>query len=164
MGGRGSGGRRIGAGRKRKGTVIAFMHGSRQRAGQAPDAPSAVVQVAPPQDITQDELEVWERHAPDALTAGTLTPSTARSFVRMVCLPEVRYASALATLEAEGWTYQKQTEMGKEPKVHPEQQRLEFWYRRIVDGHREFKLSPFGKAVAEPAKPVDPFAEFEAHA
>ena len=164
MGGRGSGGRRIGAGRKRKGNVVAFMHGSRQRVVQVPDAPLVSDEIAPPSDILPAELEVWQRHAPDALRAGTLTLSTARSFVRMVCLPEVRYASALATLEAEGWTYQKQTEMGKEPKVHPEQQRLEFWYRRIVDGHREFKLSPFGKAVAEPEKVVDPFAEFEAHA
>ena len=164
MGGRGSGGRRIGAGRKRKGNVVAFTHGSRQRADQASSAPVVSVEVAPPADILPAELEVWQRHAPDALRAGTLTLSTARSFVRMVCLPEVRYASALATLEAEGWTYQKQTELGKEPKVHPEQQRLEFWYRRIVDGHREFKLSPFGKAVAEPEKVVDPFAEFEAHA
>ena len=81
-----------------------------------------------------------------------------------MCLPEVRYNQAFVALEKEGWTYEKVTELGREPKTHPEQQRLEFWYRRIVDGHREFKLSPFGKAVAEPAKVVDPFAEFEAQA
>jgi hypothetical protein len=120
--------------------------------------------VAPPEGISAAELEVWQLHAADAVAAGTLTPSTARSFVRLVCDPQVRYNSALVTLEKEGWTYQKATEAGKEPKTHPEQQRLEFWYRRVVDGHREFKLSPFGKAVSEPAKVVDPFAEFEAHA
>lgn len=165
MGGRGSGGRRIGAGRKRKGTVVAFTHGSRQRLGPAVEPPPApATQVSPPSDITPDELAVWIRHAPDALLAGTLTRGTARSFVRLVCHPEVLYTQAMKTLEAEGWTYQKRTELGVEPKVHPEQQRLEFWYRRLVDGHREFKLSPFGKPVGEAAKPDDPFAEFEAHA
>lgn len=164
MGGRGSGGRRIGAGRKRKDNVVAFTHGSRQRAASGVEATVNQAVVVPPEDIQPAELEVWARLAPDALRAGTLSPSTARSFVRLVCLPEVLYAQALATLEREGWTYQKQTEMGAEPKTHPEQQRLEFWYRRIVDGHREFKLSPFGKPVVELAKPDDPFAEFEAHA
>lgn len=165
MGGRGSGGRRIGAGRKRKGQVIAFAHGSRQRAGQVPEAPAEPgPPVEPPPETTPDELVIWQQHAPDALAAGTLTVRTARSFVRLVCTPEVTYKRILATLEAEGWTYQKRTELGVEPKTNPSQQRLEYWFRRIADGHREFQLSPFGKSVADVAKPVDPFAEFEAHA
>lgn len=165
MGGRGSGGRRIGAGRKAKGNVVAFTHGSRQRTVPPPEAP--VIHgdpVDPPADITPDALVVWQIHAPDAIRAGTLTRQTARSFVHQVCMSEVIYNRIMATLEADGWTYQKRTEMGVEPKTHPAQNRLEYWYRRIVDGHHEYKLSPFGRAVAEAAKPVDPFAEFEAHA
>ena len=100
----------------------------------------------------------------DAIRAGTLTRQTARSFVHLVCASEVIYNRIMATLEADGWTYQKRTEMGTEPKTHPAQNRLEYWYRRIVDGHHEFKLAPFGRTVVEPAKPIDPFAEFEAHA
>ena len=165
MGGRGSGGRRIGAGRKRKDNVVAFTHGSRQRAGQAQEAPVVSGDpVDPPADITPEQLAVWALHAPDAIRAGTLTRQTARSFVHLVCSPEVIYNRILATLEADGWTYQKRTEMGLEPKTHPAQNRLEYWYRRIVDGHHEYKLAPFGRPVAEPAKIVDPFAEFEAHA
>ena len=165
MGGRGSGGRRIGAGRKRKDNVVAFTHGSRQRAGQAQEAPVVPGDpVDPPADITPEQLAVWELHAPDAIRAGTLTKQTARSFVHLVCASEVIYNRIMATLEADGWTYQKRTELGSEPKTHPAQNRLEYWYRRIVDGHHEFKLAPFGRTVAEPVKVVDPFAEFEAHA
>ena len=165
MGGRGSGGRRIGAGRKRRDNVVAFTHGSRQRVGPAVEAPVGPVDpVDPPPDITPEQLAVWALHAPDAIRAGTLTRQTARSFVHLVCASEVIYNRIMTTLETDGWTYLKQTEMGTEPKTHPAQNRLEYWYRRIVDGHHEFKLAPFGQTVAEPAKPADPFAEFEAHA
>jgi hypothetical protein len=144
---------------------VAFTHGSRQRAGQVVEAPVIPGEpVDPPADITPEQLAVWALHAPDAIRAGTLTKQTARSFVHLVCASEVIYNRIMATLEADGWTYQKRTEMGTEPKTHPAQNRLEYWYRRIVDGHHEFKLAPFGRTVVEPARPVDPFAEFEAQA
>jgi phage terminase small subunit len=164
MGGKGSGGRRVGAGRKRKATVIAFVHGSRQRTGSDSSEASDLAHVDPPEDITPDALSVWRLHAPDAIKAGTLTPLTARSFVQLVCDPEVVYARILKTLETDGWTYMRMGENGKEPKKHPLITDLQNWHRRIDAGHARFCLAPLGKPVVEPAKPVDPFAEFEAHA
>ena len=165
MGGKGSGGRRLGAGRKRKANVLAFAHGSRQRAGQAPEAPGAGgALVDPPSNITEAELAVWVLHAPDAAKAGTLTAQTARSFVQLVCAPEVVYNRILATLEKEGWTYLRMGENGAEPKKHPLITDLQNWHRRVDAGHARFCLAPLGKAIVEPAKPADPFAEFAEHA
>lgn len=165
MGGKGSGGRRAGAGRKRKANVVAFLHGSRQRAGAALDTLTGPgTQVEPPDGITPEALAVWGLHASDAVKAGTLTPLTARSFMQLVCDPEVVYARILATLEKEGWTYMRMGENGAEPKKHPLITDLQNWHRRVDAGHARFCLAPLGKSIAEQAKPVDPFAEFEAHA
>lgn len=165
MGGKGSGGRRLGAGRKRKANVVAFIHGSRQRAHDALDtADGSDAKVDPPGEITPAALAVWELHARDAIKAGTLTPLTARSFMQLVCEPEVVYARILATLEKEGWTYIRMGENGAEPKKHPLITDLQNWHRRVDAGHARFYLAPLGKPIVEAAKPDDPFAEFEAHA
>jgi len=164
MGGRGSGGRRIGAGRKRKDNVLAFQHGSRQRAGQAPEAPAMPVPVEPPPGIRDAERAVWERHAPDAIRAGTLTAGTAHSFVQLVCEPRVIYDRILAAIDRDGLTFQQETETGTVLKKHPLITDLNNWHRRVDNGHKEFALAPMGKPVAAIEKPADPFAEFEAHA
>lgn len=84
--------------------------------------------------------------------------------MQLVCDPEVVYARILATLEKEGWTYIRMGESGAEPKKHPLITDLQNWHRRVDAGHARFCLAPMGKAVVESEKPVDPFAEFEAHA
>lgn len=164
MGGKGSGGRRIGAGRKRKDNVVSFTHGSRQRAGQV-EAPAAVLDVVKcPAGTPNAERAIWALHADDAMRAGTLTDQTARSFVQLVCEPRVVYNRILAELNAVGWTYWKETDAGREPKKHPLITDLQNWHRRVDAGHKAFSLAPLGKPVSEPAAPADPFAEFEARA
>lgn len=164
MGGKGSGGRRVGAGRKRKSNVLAFLHGSRQRAGSAPDAGHGGPHVDPPEGTPDAERLIWAMHAPDAIKAGTLTEQTARSFVQLVCTPEVIYNRILETLDKEGWTFVMVGEYGAQRKKHPLVTDLHAWHRRVDAGHAKFCLAPLGKPVVEPAKPVDPFAEFEVQA
>jgi hypothetical protein len=140
------------------------VHGSRQRAGSATDSATDQAQVDPPADISPEALAVWHLHAPDAIKAGTLTALTARSFMQLVCDPEVVYARILKTLETDGWSYIRMGENGKEPKKHPLITDLQNWHRRIDSGHARFCLAPFGKPIVEASAPADPFAEFVEHA
>lgn len=161
MGGRGSGGRRIGAGRKRKDNVVAFTHGSRQRV-DAPQKPPTPTHVDPPSDITDPERGFWDLYAPDAMQLGRLTPHNARAFVFLVCQPLVIFARIMKDLDDQGWTYQKESEFGHEPKKHQLITDLNFWHRRADAGMAQFGLAPMGKVAEQPATEVDPFAEFEA--
>ena len=117
-----------------------------------------------PNGTPKPERAVWARHASDAIAAGTLTAQTARSFVQLVCEPRVIYNRILQDLDAQGWTYWKDTETGREPKKNPLIIDLKNWQQRVADGHARFGLSPFGKPLVAAEKPEDPFAEFEAHA
>jgi hypothetical protein len=110
------------------------------------------------------ERAVWDRHAPDAIRAGTLTAGTANSFVQLVCEPEVIYQRILAAIDQDGLTFWQATEIDKVLKKHPLITDLNNWHRRVDNGHKEFALAPMGKPLAPTEKPADPFAEFEAHA
>jgi hypothetical protein len=165
MGGRGSGGRRVGAGRKSKGQLLAFTHGSRQRLGGSPPPaelpPPAPVD--PPADLTADVRAVWDQLAAHALVRRTLTPDTLMSFVDACRVVAIRNAMH-AKIDAEGWTYWQDTKSGEVLKKHPLVTDLKGWEQRVEAALARFMLAPFGKQAAEPAKPEDPFAEFEAHA
>ena len=156
MGGRGSGGRRIGAGRKPKDNLVAFIQGSRQRGGRPPESPVVTaVPVECPADTAEPERAIWALHAPDAIKAGTLTPQTALSFVQLVCEPRAVYNQILKSIEIEGLTFWQDTESGKVLKKHPLITDLNNWHRRVDNGHKAFALAPMGKPVAVPAKPKD---------
>jgi hypothetical protein len=153
----------MGAGRPRKDNVLAFLQGSRQRAGHGPDAPAVPADpVEPPADITPEQRAVWDVHAPDALRVGTLTATFARSFVWLVCEPIVRYNSLVEKLNAEGWTYLKETEFGAEPKKHPLVTDLQNWQRRVEAGLAHFGLAPMGKPAISAAKPQSRVDAFKA--
>lgn len=162
MGGRGSGGRRVGSGRKSKGSVLAFTHGTRPRAGTgAPPAPPAPPQppVEPPDSLTAPQREVWDVLAPLAVKALTLTPVTVWSF-RDLCQTIVNRDELGAAIQAAGWEV---AGFGGERKKHPLEPALRGWEQRVEAGLARFKLAPFGKELLPAAKREDPFAEFEAH-
>jgi hypothetical protein len=114
MGGFGSGGKRPGAGRKKKtdlekeiggnaGRRVPAMivaHPSSPKAELSTPAPTAVApveRVPPPKDLTEDERKVWDALAPHALAKRTLTKATAWAF-RMLCrniVLENRYANSV---------------------------------------------------------------------
>lgn len=117
MGGKGSGGSRVGAGRRRKSAVERALDGGAGHrpgrvlqhprsavdpdSGQSVATPPAALPVVDesdaPNDLTVEEREVWLKLAPLALANGTLTTDTAFQFMRMcrnIAL-ESRYAKSV---------------------------------------------------------------------
>jgi hypothetical protein len=153
MGGVGSGGPRIGAGRKPKADAAKALGGDaghrRRKVVRHPSSPAAPVEtpVVPveafdaPDDLTVDERNVWLRMAPYAFGNGTLTKATMYGFC-LLCrniVLERRYATSVA--DAGGANHRG-------------------LIQRIDAELLRFCLAPLGKPVVQPAKPEDPFAEF----
>jgi hypothetical protein len=135
---------------------VAFVHGSRQRSGAAPEvAAEPTVQVECPSGTAKPERAIWKLHAADAIKAGTLTPQTARSFVQLVCEPRAVYNRVAAAIKKQGLTFWQPTESGRVLKKHPLITDLNNWHRRVDNGHKQFALAPMGKPVAAAAKPKE---------
>ena len=148
MGGRGSGGARVGAGRKSK-----RPPSSRGRCNTAPSMPHAEpfeVELAPPVTLSPAEHAVWVALAPHARRAGTLEPSTAADFAVLVSLV-VEARELLEARRAAGWS-----DRGFTLATH---------YRQVVQRleakMRGFLLSPIGKPIRPPVVAPDEFAEFD---
>lgn len=93
MGGKGSGGRRSGAGRPRKTFEEHVVTGDAGRRGRLLAHPSSSAEPAvlptvdeadAPNDLSLEERHVWLRLAPHAMQAGTLTPASELAFVLLV--------------------------------------------------------------------------------
>jgi hypothetical protein len=105
MGGKGSGGRRRGAGRKPKTAAERFIDGNAGHRGRilshpsAPAAPDPVVvdEFDAPNDLTVDERNVWVKLAPFAFKNGTLTKASSLAFCRLCAhiVLEKRYAGSV---------------------------------------------------------------------
>lgn len=173
MGGKGSGGLRVGAGRKSKDKAEARLHGSRQRTvvrfpgAAAPNVPSVapLERVDPPADLPAEQKAVWIALAPHALVARTLTPGTAQAF-RDLCEAIVLKRALLERVQADGLTYEKVSVDGAgvehvELKAHPLISQHRGMMQRVEAGFTRFRLAPMGKEIAPPDPPADPFAEFE---
>jgi phage terminase small subunit len=171
MGGIGSGGKRVGSGRKAKLERERQLAGSRVRT-RARDAgattakprtaknrpePSAPA-VIKPTDLTPIAADVWDLLAPGALASGTLTPTTAYAF-RRLCELETDRRAMRALIEADGFTI---TNAEGEPKAHPLLARENALQVRVEQGMVRFMVTALGKSMA-PDEPdeVDPFAEFD---
>ena len=148
MGGRGSGGRRVGSGKKRKSDLDHAISGTAPARGvllQHPNA-TAIAPVEtfdPPATLRGKSLQVWHELAPHAFEARTLTPATAAAFT-MLCRAIVR-ERALAT----------STRGGGGPKHRGLMQRVGSWMK-------DFALAPFGKPIyaAQPVATVNPLDRF----
>lgn len=140
MGGKGSGGARPGAGRKRKNEAERRLHGSRRGASAALPA---VDHVDVPDDLTTAERNVWLRLAPHAIKAGTLTPAMEFQF-SLLCRNIVLERELARDVEQRG----NASHRGMIQRIDAELLR--------------FCLAPMGKPLlAEEKKPEDPFAEFD---
>lgn len=89
MGGKGSGGRRLGSGRPKKSDSERFVDGNAGHRGRVLAHPSAPPAAPPPVDefdapdtLTMEERMVWLRQAPHAFANRTLTKSSAMAFER----------------------------------------------------------------------------------
>lgn len=96
MGGKGSGGRRTGAGRKPKLTIVPPAPSTNSDAGG-----SEVSEFTAPDALGPDERAVWLLLAPHAVARGTLTTATALSF-EILCRNVVLERRIAADLELVG--------------------------------------------------------------
>lgn len=144
MGGVGSGGARVGAGAKSKSATILNLHGGRDRKKAPPTAPPLGVAsepVAVPAGLPTKAVSVWEREAPLALAAATLTVGTADAFA-LHCRNVV-----LELKLSKGRTAGGPSHRGM--------------IAAVTAGRLRFGISPNGKPIAVAKPAADPFAEFD---
>lgn len=154
MGGRGSGGMRLGSGAKPKSQAQHWLTGDAGGRGLgAKDAkPAAPLPIpAAPMHLAEPAKGVWEQLAPFATEARTLTPATMLDFEEL-CELVIEMRGARQARQAAGWT-------DEGLKFAPTYRGL---VQRVEGKMRSFRLAPIGKEMpATEAKPDDPFAEFE---
>jgi hypothetical protein len=167
MGGRGSGGPRVGAGRKRKDADAVWLGGNagKRHGRKKPKAPAPFALLASPDYLTEPERSVWESEASHAAAARTLTPGTAAEFADF-CKAVVIERKLLAQIERDGWTHLDVTVDGAGTehntiKKHPLVSDHRQWMQRVEQKRLRFKLSPMGKEIEAPEKPTDEWAEFD---
>lgn len=188
MGGKGSGGPRPGAGRKRQSQAKGALTGSRrtrarasktaapitsnptkgnQNASRNQNTPGVVTQPTvaidieipqPPGNLTLDELAEWNDLAPRAAKEGTLNESTAYA-LRDLCQLRVLKDRLLRRVGDDG-----DVVFGAQGQhaAHPLLSRITTLSQRIEAAMVRFKLSPMGKELeGSKEPPADPFAEFD---
>jgi hypothetical protein len=143
MGGKGSGGARIGAGRKPKALAAHLLHGTATARARTTGSPPPVEPFPPPVGLPDDVRAAWLDLAPHAFTARTLTPATAYAFTLLCRNIVLERALATAAVTRGG------------PDHRALIQRLDIELAR-------FCLAPIGKALWDPVPATeDPFAEFD---
>jgi len=169
MGGFGRGGRRAGAGRKKKAQHLRLIDGGAGRRGDdgvPPDVstPASPVAVEPPGYMTEAALAIWRDWASDAYDAGTLTATTRHSFAefcQLVVVCRELLARFQVSIDATG---QPRALLHMSEKQEMAVRRE---YRNLSkEMHlrmKDFRLAPFGKELvpagaAPAADPLDAFA------
>jgi hypothetical protein len=149
MGGRGSGGRRIGSGKKPKSELEHAISGTSGPRGVVLQHPSGtaiapIEEFAPPAELKGQSLQMWQQQAPKAFAARTLTSATTVAFVR--------YCRA-AVLEA---TLATSKRYAGGPNHRGLMQRVATW-------EKDFMLAPLGKPMGAEApavaNPLDRFTK-----
>ncbi len=148
MGGKGSGGERIGSGRKPKDRKLRVLQGNAGhralgRAARA-TAESGAMPVRPAR-LSERECEVWDRLAREAFEAGTLADRTLESFV-MLCRLTVQAEEMLEEIQREGRTYENHF---GETKINPLVGQHRQMEQRVDALMARFGLAPFGKPLPE---------------
>ena len=143
MGGKGSGGARIGAGRKPKALAAHLLHGTATAHARKTGSPPPVDPFDPPIGLAEDVRTIWLALAPHAFKERTLTRATEHAFLqlcRAIVLEREKAASPIFRGGADHRGLMKQIEISL----------------------GRFCLAPMGKALWEPAPATeDPFAEFD---
>jgi hypothetical protein len=147
MGGRGSGGRRVGSGKKLKSALEHAISGTRGVVLAHPSATAIapVVTFDPPKWLKGRDLKAWHELAPEAFAARTLTPATTSAFV-MLCRGVVQDRAFWAS---------------KRYRCGPNHRGL---MQRVATWKKDFCLAPLGKPLyaAQPeaiANPLDRFTK-----
>lgn len=182
MGGKGSGGSRVGAGRRRKDQAEGALTGSRRTRARAKQqnqttnqtvanqtktaepvsssVPASAINVEmpqPPGNLTLDELAEWNDLAPRAAKQGTLTDDTQWSLVDL-CRARVLLTKLLRDVDRMGNVV---VNGNGNLSANPLLARYTTLLQRVDAGMMRFRIAPMGKELTEPEKPADPFAEFD---
>lgn len=174
MGGFGSGGRRPGAGRKpkskRERKVQGSRHRTRARDAGVPETPASKdpARVTRPRDLEPIARAVWDKLAPHAIAAGTLTVATAYAFQR-VCELESRRRRMETQIDLDGLmvsVVEVDEKTGArfsigEPRAHPLIGHERQLQQRVEAGFAKFAIAPNGKSLMSEPEKTDPFAEFD---
>jgi len=147
VGGKGSGGRRVGSGKKRKSDLEHAISGTNDRRGVVLAHPNATAIASvetfdPPASLRGRPRQVWHELAPHAFEARTLTPATAAAFT-MLCRAVVKERALSTAKKGAGG-----------PNHRGLMQRVGSWMK-------DFALAPLGKALyAAQAQAVNPLDRF----
>jgi P27 family predicted phage terminase small subunit len=163
VGGRGSGGSRVGAGRRPKDADLHALHGTakrprrQRRKKRTPSLPLVGDLKQPPTWLPDDQKTVWTRLAPHAVLTGTLTEATAHAF-RDLCEAMVMKKELHDDIKLEGYTVM--TESGV--KANPLLTHYRGMMQRVEAGLARFMLTPQGKPLGgDDEEADDPFNEFD---
>jgi hypothetical protein len=169
MGGKGSGGQRLNAGRKSKDGALALVHGSRDRGTRPVSsgvAPTGAVDVPMPLDLPEDQAEFWQAWAPLAHAKGKLTPERVPGFRHLGKCAAVERA-LLAEITKRGWSVDKVTlkmdESGGglqvvETKANDLITKWQAMLVRVENGMARFLLTGDGKDIGAGASVKEPSA------
>lgn len=155
------GGRRSGAGRKPKSSVLALVTHARSHRGQddlPPHAGPAALRVEPPPDLPTAERKIWDEWAPSAIAAGTLVAATIGAFVAL-CELEADRRELRARVVPQG-AQPRLPAWDNELGVRREVRALALAVRA---GLKDFCIAPFGKEVITDSRSLeqdDPLARF----
>lgn len=167
MGGKGSGGTRIGTGPKRKTSDEKWLSG--KGPANQPKTPPPVTLIAAPADLTEAQTAVWNELAPHACAARTLVAGTVTAF-RQLCGRIVLLHQMEAQLEQDGLMDTKVSlqmdETGGglqtvQKKAHDLLTKCMTMMQRVDQGMLRFRLSPMGKEIIEPEPTKDEWSEFD---
>lgn len=169
MGGKGSGGARIGAGRKSNEEAARWLGGNAGKRGKRakrPESAGRTPELIPvPSGMPEEQATVWNALAPHACGERTLVPATVQAF-RDLCEAIVLKRRMLAQIERDGFTYLRVTIDGAgqehtEARAHPLITQHRGLMQRVEAGMLRFRLSPMGKALEPVEAPKDEWAEFD---
>ena len=173
MGGKGSGGSRIGAGQKGKDAAARWLSGTAARptgadasSSSASSAPAPLAVLPPPPELEPAVGAIWEALAPHAAAARTLTIGTAAAF-RDLCEAIALRRDMLTQIARDGLTLGRRIvdDAGVEyleRRAHPLLNQQRAMLQRIEAGMVRYGLLPIGKPLADPAPTAaDPWAEFD---
>jgi phage terminase small subunit len=95
----------------------------------------------PDNELTESELKVWDRNAPQLAMLGRLKPHFVDAFCEY-CRVVRRLAEARSYLDDEDWTYVSNTRNGQQFKSRPEVAQLNDDWRKWRSLVGEFGLAP----------------------
>lgn len=94
-----------------------------------------------PDDLTDDQLKVWQRVAPELSKLGRLKAIYV-DVVAEYCIIVSRMASNRKYLDSQGWTFETTGRHGSQVKSHPEVAQLNDDWRKFRSLVSELGLSP----------------------